>query len=44
MNKKIKYSSDVKLGQPKLKKKPPAQVARDSARRKKDWKRIKVAR
>ena len=33
-DKKIKDSSDVKLGQPKLKKKPPSQVRRDCASRK----------
>ena len=43
-DKKIKDSSDVKLGQPKLKKKPPSQVRRDHARRKRYWKRMKVAR
>ena len=43
-DKKIKDSSNIKLGQPKLKKKPQAQVARDRARRKEYWKRIKVAR
>ena len=43
-DKKIKDSSNVTLGQPKLKKKPPAQVARDHGRRKKYWKHIKVAR
>ena len=44
MDRKIKDSSNVKLGQPKLKKKPPAQVTRDHARRKKYWKPIKVVR
>ena len=44
MDKKIKDSSDVNLGQPKLKKKPPSQVRRDHARRKKYRKRMKVAR
>ena len=34
----------VKTGQPKIKKKPPAVVARDRARRKEYWKRMKVAR
>ena len=43
-DKKIKDSSDVKLGQPKLKKKPPSQVRRDRARRRRYWKRMKVAR
>ena len=36
--------SNVKLGQPKLKKKPTAQVARDGVRQKKYWKRIKATR
>ena len=36
--------SNVKAGQPKLKKKPPAVVARDHARRKDYWKRMKVPR
>ena len=36
--------SNVKAGQPKLKKKPPAVVARDRARRKEYWKRMKVPR
>ena len=36
--------SNVKAGQPKLKKKPPAVVARDRARRKDYWKRMKVPR
>ena len=44
MVKKIKDSSDVKLGQSKLKKKPPSQVKRDGDRRKKYWNRMKVAR
>ena len=43
-DKKIKDSSDVKLGQPKLKKKPPSQVRRDRARRKRYWKSMKFAR
>ena len=36
--------SNVKAGQPKLKRKPPAVVARDRARRKDYWKRMKVPR
>ena len=44
MDKKIKDSSDVKLEQPKLKKKPPSQVRRDRTRRKRYWKCMKVAR
>ena len=43
-DKKIKDSPDVKLGQPKLKKKLPSQVRRDRARQKRYWKRMKVAR
>ena len=43
-DKKTKDSSNVKLGRPKLKKKPPAQVARDRARRKRYWNGINVAR
>ena len=43
-DKKIKDSSGVKLGQPKLKKKPPSQVRRDRARRKRYWNRMKFAR
>ena len=43
-DKKIKDSLDVKLGQPRLKKKPPSQVRRDRARLKRYWKRMKVAR
>ena len=43
-DKKIKDSSDVKLGQPKFKKKPPSQVRRDRARRMRYWKRMKFAR
>ena len=43
-DKKIKDSSNGKLRQPKLKKKLPTQVERDCARRKENWKRIKVAR
>ena len=41
---KIKDSSDVKLGQPKSKKKPPSQVRRDRARGKRYWKHMKFAR
>ena len=44
MDKKTKDSMDVKLGQPKLKKKPPSQVRRDRSRRKRYWKRMEVAR
>ena len=40
----VQDSSNVKAGQPKLKKKPPAVVARDRARRKEYWKRMKVPR
>ena len=40
----VQESSNVKAGQPKLKKKPPAVVARDRARRKEYWKRMKVPR
>ena len=36
--------SNVNLGKPKLKKKPPAQVARDGVRQKEYWKRIKATR
>ena len=43
-DKKIKDSSDVKLGQPKLKKKPQSQVRRDRARRRRYWKRMNFAR
>ena len=43
-DKKIQDSFNVKTGQPKLKKKPPAVVARDRVRRKEYWKRMKVAR
>ena len=39
----VQDSSNVKAGQPK-KKKPPAVVARDRARRKEYWKRVKVSR
>ena len=43
--KKLDISSDVRLTeQPKLKKKPPPQVARDRSRRKAFWKRTQVAR
>ena len=43
--KKLDVSSDVRLTEPKLKKKkPPAQVARDRGRRKAFWKRTKFAR
>ena len=44
MDKKIKDSFEVKLGQPKLKKKPPSQVRRDCARRKRYLKCMKAAR
>ena len=40
----VQDSSNVKTGQPKLKKKPQAVVARDRARRKEYWKRMKVPR
>ena len=40
----VQDSSNVKAEQPKLKKKPPAVVARDRARRKEYWKRMKVPR
>ena len=40
----VQDSSNVKAGQPKLKKKPPAVVARDRARRKEYLKRMKVPR
>ena len=40
----VQDSSNVKAGQPKLKKKSPAVVARDRARRKEYWKRMKVPR
>ena len=43
-NKKCKESSDVQLAQPKPKKKSPAQVARDRARRKEFCKRIQLPR
>ena len=39
----VQDSSNVKAGQPK-KKKPPAVVARDRARQKEYWKRVKVPR
>ena len=42
-DKNIKDSSDVKLGQPKLKEKPPFQVRRHRARRKRYWKRCQTA-
>ena len=45
VEKKHDVSSDVRLTeQPKLKKEPPAQVARDRSRRKAFWKRTKFAR
>ena len=37
-------SSDVQLAQPKPKKKSPAQVARDRARRREFWKRMRIPR
>ena len=40
----VQDSSNVKAEQPKLKKKPQAVVARDRARRKEYWKRMKVPR
>ena len=40
----VQDSSNVKAEQPKVKKKPPAVVARDRARRKEYWKRMKVPR
>ena len=40
----VQDSSNVKAEQSKLKKKPPAVVARDRARRKEYWKRMKVPR
>ena len=40
----VQDSSNVKAEQPKLKKKPPAVVAMDRARRKEYWKRMKVPR
>ena len=40
----VQDSSNVKAGQQKLKKKPPAVVARDPARRKEYWKCMKVPR
>ena len=40
----VQDSSNVKAEQPKLKKKPPAVVARDRARGKEYWKRMKVPR
>ena len=40
----VQDSSNEKAEQPKLKKKPPAVVARDRARRKEYWKRMKVPR
>ena len=40
----VQDSSNVKAEQPKLKKKPPAVVARDRARRKEYWKCMKVPR
>ena len=43
-DRKCKGSSDVQLAQPKLKKKSPAQVARDRARRKEFWKRMRLPR
>ena len=43
-DKKREDSSDVQLAQPKPKKKSPAQVARDRARRREFWKRIRLPR
>ena len=40
----VRDSSNVKAEQPKFKKKLPAVVARDRARRKEYWKRMKVSR
>ena len=44
MDKKLKDSSDVRLAQQKPKKKSPAQVARDHARRREFWKRMRFPR
>ena len=43
-DKKRKDPSDVRLAQPKPKKKSPAQVARDRARQKEFWKRMRLPR
>ena len=43
-DKKREDSSDVRLAQPKPKKKPLAQVARDHARRREFWKRMQIPR
>ena len=43
-DKKREDSSDVQLAQPKPKKKSPAQVARDRARRREFWKRMRIPR
>ena len=43
-DKKIQDSSNGNAGQPKLKKKPPAVVARDRARQKEYWQHMKVSR
>ena len=44
MDKKREDSSDVQLAQPKPKKKSPAQVAMDRARRREFWKRMRIPR
>ena len=43
-DKKREDSSDVQLAQPKPKKKSPAQVARDRARRREFWKHMRIPR